>query len=404
MSDSWRDKILNEFTPQVARLTLVADPDGLLLEEGVLQGIHERGFDLIPFEDHIEFRFAYESRYRSRWDRGELTDLVVVLRSAEQTLESLPYDLLQAGRKLFFNLGDLFPNFSYPVVTAIDRCYLDRLYQAQRQNKPDTLGDNATKEFILLHVFGIAPELIRQPSDLLRILLRRHFRGQSLPVVLDERLIRGLQRKKSFKDWPLQEIIPDRAAFFSFLQERWSVFLSETLIAQAKGVKEEKTAYNFEYPGPVTIPFEHDDVRVYIDNLFLEGLLEPVEHEHADKLSNSWAIVGVKVDTKKDFLCRLEKLLENVESTLPAPGARHQEWSAFAWRWAELSVLSCQKPSLLNSEVNRRVEELQKLVDESFLNWCRKRYAGLHNQPPVPPVMLHHIPKLLARRLETVRR
>ena len=27
---SWRDQIVSEFTPQVARLTLVADPDGLL--------------------------------------------------------------------------------------------------------------------------------------------------------------------------------------------------------------------------------------------------------------------------------------------------------------------------------------------------------------------------------------
>ena len=33
---SWRSQILREFTPNVARLTLVADPDGLLLEEGVL--------------------------------------------------------------------------------------------------------------------------------------------------------------------------------------------------------------------------------------------------------------------------------------------------------------------------------------------------------------------------------
>jgi hypothetical protein len=31
---SWRDHVLKEFTPKVARLTLVADPDGLLLEEG----------------------------------------------------------------------------------------------------------------------------------------------------------------------------------------------------------------------------------------------------------------------------------------------------------------------------------------------------------------------------------
>ena len=81
---NWRDQILREFTPNVARLTLVADPDGLLLEEGVLAGIRERGFELIPFEDHIAFRYAYESKFRSRWDQGEQTDLVVVLRSASQ--------------------------------------------------------------------------------------------------------------------------------------------------------------------------------------------------------------------------------------------------------------------------------------------------------------------------------
>src|SRR5450759_1830010 len=67
--NSWRDQILKEFTPKVARLTLVADPDGLLLEEGILEGIRERGFELIPFEDHIAFRYAYESKFRSRWNR-----------------------------------------------------------------------------------------------------------------------------------------------------------------------------------------------------------------------------------------------------------------------------------------------------------------------------------------------
>jgi len=55
---SWRDQILNEFTPHVARLTIVADPDGVLLEEGILEGIREKGFELIPFDDHIAFRYA----------------------------------------------------------------------------------------------------------------------------------------------------------------------------------------------------------------------------------------------------------------------------------------------------------------------------------------------------------
>src|SRR3972149_9808735 len=112
---SWRDQILKEFTPKVARITLVADPDGLLLEERILEGIRERGFELISFEDHVAFRYAYESKFRSRWDRGEQTDLVVVLRSQSSNLKLLPYDLLEAGRKLSFSLGELFPNLSYPV-------------------------------------------------------------------------------------------------------------------------------------------------------------------------------------------------------------------------------------------------------------------------------------------------
>jgi hypothetical protein len=66
LMNSWRDQVLKEFTPQVARLTLVADPDGLFLEEGILHEIRERGFELIPFEDHVAFRYAYESKFRSR--------------------------------------------------------------------------------------------------------------------------------------------------------------------------------------------------------------------------------------------------------------------------------------------------------------------------------------------------
>ena len=54
----WRASLLQEFVPQLAGLTLVADPDGLLLEEGVLASIRERGFEILEYEDPIEFRFA----------------------------------------------------------------------------------------------------------------------------------------------------------------------------------------------------------------------------------------------------------------------------------------------------------------------------------------------------------
>ena len=91
---NWRDSILKHFKPKVSRLTLVADPDGLLTEEGMLSAIRERGFDLIPFDYSISFRYAYESQYRSQWDKRKMTDLVVVLRSSVHKLEILIFFLL----------------------------------------------------------------------------------------------------------------------------------------------------------------------------------------------------------------------------------------------------------------------------------------------------------------------
>jgi hypothetical protein len=124
--------------------------------------------------------------------------------------------LLQTGYKLSFNLGELFPNLSYPIVTVLDKCYLDPLYNAQQQIKPNILGDNATIDFILLHVFEIVPELINEPSDLLRVLMRRHYSNQNVPDIIDQRLIQILCKNDQFNDWPLGEIIHNRKAFFSF--------------------------------------------------------------------------------------------------------------------------------------------------------------------------------------------
>src|SRR5262249_1463081 len=141
-------------------LTLVADPDCLLTEEKLSLELRARGFELIEFSDPVEFRYPYESKYRSIWDLGGFTDLVVILRLQDSALESLPYDLLQAGRRLAFDLGGLFPNLSYPVIEKLDRGLLDVLFDAQKKTVPDRMGDNATKDFILRHVFGVAAELI----------------------------------------------------------------------------------------------------------------------------------------------------------------------------------------------------------------------------------------------------
>jgi len=396
---SWRDQILKEFTPKVARLTLVADPDGLLLEEGILEGVRERGFELIPFEDHIAFRYAYESKFRSRWDRGEHTDLVVVLRSQASDLSGLPFDLLQAGRRLSFNLGDIFPNLSYPVVAALDRGDLDALYEAQKRHAPGQLGDNATKEFVLRHVFEIAPELVKQPSDLLRVLLRRHYRGQRIPTDLDERFIQLLRQSNVFDDWPLETLVSDREAFFAFLQERWPIFLDREAAKGTSGVCEDKKPYGLSIEGPVELPFDHHDIRVYIDNLFVEGLLHSVPHEHADTLSRTWVGIGVRTAPIEDRSRRLGKLIDSLQTSIPAEDAKHTDWFHFARGWAETILLANDQAEAIPEPTGERIKNLQAQVDAGFAAWLFKRYAGLINLPPVPPVMLHHLPRFLSRQV-----
>ena len=215
----WRDAILREFLPGAARLTLVADPDGLLLDARLLAALEERGFELLPFDDPVAFRFAYESRYREREDGGEAAGLIVVRRGAEPDLGALPCDLLRAGRRLAFSLADLFPRLSAPVVEALDRDELDALYAAQAREAPDRpLGAARTRAFVLRHVFGIAPEAVTGAPALLRLLLERHYRNRRVPPDLDGHLVRALRGR--FADWPLARIVPDREAFFGFLQER----------------------------------------------------------------------------------------------------------------------------------------------------------------------------------------
>ena len=397
---NWRDQILREFTPYVARLTLVADPDGLLLEEGILAGIRERGFELIPFEDHIAFRYAYETKFRSRWDRGEQTELVVVLHSEARDLNCLPYDLLQAGRRLSFSLGEIFPNLSYPVVAALDRRNLDALDDAQEQYAPDVLGDNATIKFVLRHVFDIAPELIKEPSDLLRVLLRRHHREQRIPSLLDERFVQLLRQQHGFEDWPLESIVSDRQAFFAFLQERWPMFLDRAASEEGLGVRERTEPYALEFSGPTDLPFDHDDIRIYIGNLFLEGLLEAVPYEQAESLSRPWLVIGIRRDEQADRERRVDGLLCTLASAIPQDGTQHDDWFRFAKTWAELVALALESDAKLPEPVCRKMETLQARIDDALVSWLANRYAGLSNLPPVPPVMLHHIPRFLARHVK----
>lgn len=392
---SWRDSILNDFIPNVSKLTIVADPDCLLTEEKLALELRGRGFDLIEFSDPVEFRYAYESKYRSIWDRGKHTDVVVVLRLQDAELESLPYDLLQAGRKLSFNLGDLFPNLSYPVIEKLDRSLLDALFEAQRKSPPDRMGDNASKDFILRSVFKFPLDSIDNDVELLKLLLRLHYGKLRLPQMLTERLIQVLKGPDGFKGWPLFEIFPDGDAFFAFLQERWPLFLSK--LGGTNQMNEDSPEYSLKYPGPDLLPFDHQDIKVYIDNLFLEGNLTPVEAMDIELDAGSWVRSGIATSGTDNDALRISRLFDLVEKELPTAEARYTDWTAFALKWAELSSLvHCGN----STEYQTRLREIGDALNSTFAGWLTDHYSSLINLPPTNPAMLHHVPRRMARDIE----
>jgi hypothetical protein len=394
----WRDSVLKEFPSQVARLTLVADPDDLLTEEGILRGLKERGFDLIPFEDPVEFRFAYESQYRAEWDRGVTTDLVVVLRSQTRDLEKLPYDLYQAGRKIAFDLTGVFPNLSYPVVDSLNRRHFDVLFEAQQQYNPCRLGDNQTKDFILLHVFEIEPKVIKQPAHLLHALLRLHYQKADLPALLTARFIQVLRQGGQFADWPLDRIVPDRQAFFEFLQERWEFFVRYGVKIDELTVKDRPADYGLKYPGPAMLPFDHHDVRVYLDNLFDEGILVPVGAPPDSSVTGTWVSVGVSLGDKDDATRRFEGLLAEIKECVPAEATHYMDWLAFAQKWGEFQAVRYRLENISETST-ADVQKVWSQIDQAFHAWMLQRYGGLHNQPPDPPVMVHHILRMMAAKI-----
>jgi len=386
MSD-WRGHILKEFTPGVQPITVVADPDGLLTEPRLSQALTERGFELVLFEDSVSFRFAYESRFRSRLDAGESVDLVVLLGDDASGLVKLPFDVLAGARKLSFALADLFPQFSYPVLRGLEPQYLDLLYEAQYRFSPGLLGENATKDFILRHVFEIAAELIKSDADLLRTLLRRHYRLQLIPQVFVARLVQVLHQSGCFADWPLAELFTDRSLFYAFLQERWPSFLSS--LSGAKEVRDARLAVK----GPTSLPFDNPEIRVYVDNLFLEGMLQPVEWTDGPA---GWAAVGVRHDAERDRDRRFASLADAAERELPGEDARYSEWLSFARIWAEFNLLACGMNAASKPEVLGRLSGIRTQVDNRFSQWLQGRFGSLYSLPPTPPVMVHHIARFLS--------
>ena len=393
MSD-WREQITNRFVPDLHQLTLVADPDSLFSEEILVRALEKKGFTLIPYQDAISFRYIFERDYRSSWDAGVPLNIALIIHGDGAAMDLLPFDILSRGEKVYFGLSQLFPFLSRSILEHLDRAILDSLCDDNLGNKKERLGENATKDFILQQGYHINTGKILDKISLLRMLIRLHYNGNHLPTILTERIVESFQTKNLFLGWPLYEILSDAKSFFDFLQERWPLFLAHELESPGK---EEIRDYQLKYTGSNILPFGHEDIRIYIDNLFMEGYLKPVACGDDARRVTKWYRCGIESGAITDDVKR-EKLMERILEIIPGKDCRYSDWITFADKWAELLALVYKNPSAATLP-----GELSDKIDGAFCGWMGKHYRTLINEPPNTPAMLHHVPRKLSRVLEEKR-
>ncbi|MBX3589937.1 MAG: BREX-3 system phosphatase PglZ [Burkholderiaceae bacterium] len=392
---AWIDRILKEFTADLARLWIAADPDDVLLDERVLAGLRERGFELLPFEDSVVFRAEYEERYRAAWDSGESGPAkALILHLRGTNVGDLPWDYLRQARQVSLSLANLFAKLSYNVVRQIGPEHHEALYAAQTQHASQALGESLTKDFILTHLFRISPHLISRPEDLWRELLRLHYRDAALPPVLGEHVAQVLGDSAVFKSLPLSELFCSKATLLRVVQEAWYRYWSD------RGVTGTRTG---EPPAPdfaarADVPFEHPDVRVIVDSMFLDGLLHPLAVNGALPTIPEWAKVGIVQDP-----LALRNLvgegIKGLQGALPTVDSSYRDWISTARRFGEVLARFHSLDSTRAEGLRAAIVELQTSSDERLRQWTAKHYADLPSLPVAKsPVMVHHVPRFLSIR------
>jgi hypothetical protein len=334
MPESWRDKILEQFVPNISKLSLVSDPDNLLTEEKTAVILRNRGFDILEFKDAIEFRYAYESKYRTIWDEGIQTELVVIIHTQKVDLNYLPYDLLAKGKKFYFNIAEIFPVFSPYILGLLDKSLFDTLYLFRDKFPKDKQGDKFTIDFLLRYVYKIDIDSINDELDLIKSLLHIHYNNLEIPLLYIQRFEYLITEKKIFPSLQISALINNKDYFIDYLMEK-----------------------------------------------------------HKEIVDNSPEVQVLQVLNKK--IKKIDVLFKYIESEIIENYSNHKEWINFSWKYANLSSLIYQNN---NTNYLEQLELAYGKINNLYEKWLTSHYAALITIPSISPTMVHHVPHFLAHQ------
>lgn len=398
---SWVEELISTLNLDGAFVYLLDDPDGLCYEPHIASFFQDKRAVLIDEPDPLAIRLTYEE-----WLR-ENNQVSLIIRISDNSSHSIPFDIALHAKRRSFNLAEICPEIDSFALRQIPPASFQTVMDAIYLYRPGKLTPLASTDFVLRHVYKIAPEIIQNHVDVVRLLIRKHYIGIEMPALFEERLISLLSFNRSLRDWNFSALVPHKSLFFSFLQEQWQLFIASirpSFAINAGLFSGEK----------LVVPFDDADIRLLIDNLFADGVLNPIELEENDLPMGHWAVLGIQTpQTSTTLFGRCNRLLAQAKANFD----QFNESELNAEFWAEQSHLLGVVNALsyqLSAEdaeqedrnyLNLTLAQLNADVDAIFERWLVQHFAELQSLPTVKvPLMLHKIPAWLAGKITNDRK
>ena len=256
----WQDLILQRFGHEQNQSVVVVDPDRLMQDDVLISELQARRYDILNFTSEIAFRNEFEERYRSHWDQGEKTHIVVIVHSSEAS-RHLPYDLERKSHVVEVGLHQVFPRLNRIVLADLDRRYYPSLFQAhgtlERDNKSGTT-ERETIRFILRGVFGIDPVALKSPERLVVMLIDKHYAAQAIPPALERYVVEEMHAPLPGDPDPAS-LFSSADAFYDWLGQRWVEYVQDILQSPTSDLQSGHT-----------LNFSSHRLRFYMNSLFTE--------------------------------------------------------------------------------------------------------------------------------------
>jgi hypothetical protein len=374
------ERVLSYFPAHTHPLTLVSDPDDVLADESIRNELAQRGFTILNEQDPIRLRHQLTSHDPFHPDRP----LIIV---TPELVNKLPYDLWQQAHHVTLALHTFFPHLNYPIVQQLTP---QQRWQLSQQPAPaGKLGREATKAFILRHLFAAEPVALQTGPALVSWLNHYHTSiPEPLPPALAAYLLTQLQANPAFASWPLADLLADRAAFMDFVAGQWHHFLQQQTGGQL-----------YELHTPYLLPFESSPaLQDTVPQLVRSGALQPVVVSRPETLP-TWATVAVLAPDENAARRQVDELLQLLATqAAELPAARWAQWQTVAHTWAKLTRL-CHAPDgdLTRGQVGA-YRLWQGKLDTTFLNWLQQYYAPLAGMKLPQPHHLYHVSHYIAYR------